>query len=138
MDDEIFGPILPILTVNSHDEAIQLILSRYAIRNYATLRKVFVFSGGYVHDFCRPKPLALYVFSKTESVVQKFLDRTSSGGVCVNDTIWHCASKCMQDWTQQVNFGSHSLMEMVDLIILNSGWAAIWWGREQWDGTLPW
>jgi acyl-CoA reductase-like NAD-dependent aldehyde dehydrogenase len=64
MEEEIFGPILPILTVDSPDAAIRLINSR-------------------------PKPLALYVFSKQNDVVQKFMTRTSSGGVCINDVIWH-------------------------------------------------
>jgi len=64
MEEEIFGPILPILTIDGPDAAIRLINSR-------------------------PKPLALYVFSKDNDVVQKFLKRTSSGGVCINDVIWH-------------------------------------------------
>jgi len=39
----------------------------------------------------RPKPLALYIFSRNDGLVKKILDRTSSGGVCVNDTIYHLA-----------------------------------------------
>jgi aldehyde dehydrogenase (NAD+) len=63
MEDEIFGPILPILTVNSPDEAIQYILSK-------------------------PKPLALYVFSRDNKTVNKMLSSISSGGSCVNDVVW--------------------------------------------------
>ncbi len=36
----------------------------------------------------RPKPLALYVFSGDSDVPQRFVDETSSGGVCVNDCLW--------------------------------------------------
>ncbi|GAB1603612.1 aldehyde dehydrogenase, dimeric NADP-preferring-like [Argonauta hians] len=64
MESEIFGPILPILPMASAMEAIEFINSR-------------------------PKPLALYVFSNDKSVVNKFLAETSSGGVCVNDTLMH-------------------------------------------------
>jgi acyl-CoA reductase-like NAD-dependent aldehyde dehydrogenase len=64
MEDEIFGPILPILTVQNVDEAIQFINAR-------------------------DKPLALYVFSNNSSVVEKVLNSTSSGGVCVNDCVFH-------------------------------------------------
>jgi aldehyde dehydrogenase (NAD+) len=64
MREEIFGPLLPILTVKDLDEAIAL-----------------------VND--RPKPLALYVFSKDKAAVERVLGRTSSGGACVNDTVQH-------------------------------------------------
>merc|ERR1719445_764773 len=64
MKDEIFGPILPIVTVNSAEEAINIINSR-------------------------DKPLALYLFSTSEKVQELFTKRTSSGGICINDTIMH-------------------------------------------------
>jgi len=64
MQEEIFGPVLPILNVENEDEAIDFINSR-------------------------DKPLALYVFSKNSKVSDKFLARTSSGGMCINDTIMH-------------------------------------------------
>ncbi len=66
MQDEIFGPILPVLTVDDLDEAI-----------------------AFVND--RPKPLALYVFTNDDAVSERVIDRTSSGGVCVNHTILHLA-----------------------------------------------
>ena len=62
MQEEIFGPILPILEYNDLSEAIALINSR-------------------------PKPLALYIFSQNKDVRQQILLGTSSGGVCINDTI---------------------------------------------------
>ncbi|WP_454052553.1 aldehyde dehydrogenase [Clostridium sp. Marseille-Q7071] len=67
MKDEIFGPIMPILEFNSLDEAIDMVNSR-------------------------PKPLALYFFSKNEKSIEKVLTYTSSGGVCINETIMHVAS----------------------------------------------
>jgi len=63
-DDEIFGPILPIIAYRNLDEAIALINSK-------------------------PKPLALYIFSSTLSERNKILRSTSSGAVCVNDCAIH-------------------------------------------------
>lgn len=62
MREEIFGPILPIINVESVDEAVRFINER-------------------------EKPLALYIFSNNEEVVSKILTNTSSGGVCVNDVM---------------------------------------------------
>ncbi|XP_049676307.1 aldehyde dehydrogenase family 3 member B1-like isoform X5 [Accipiter gentilis] len=64
MQEEIFGPILPILTVASVDDAIAFINAR-------------------------ERPLVLYVFSSRKEVVKRVLERTSSGGFCANDTIMH-------------------------------------------------
>jgi aldehyde dehydrogenase (NAD+) len=64
MQEEIFGPILPILTYRSLDEAIALVNQR-------------------------PKPLALYFFGRDRAQQEQVLAQTSSGGVCVNDTMLH-------------------------------------------------
>ncbi|XP_076609634.1 aldehyde dehydrogenase family 3 member B1 [Chaetodon auriga] len=64
MQEEIFGPILPILTVESLKKGIEFINRR-------------------------EKPLALYVFSEDSSVVNQVLENTSSGGFCSNDGIVH-------------------------------------------------
>jgi aldehyde dehydrogenase (NAD+) len=64
MREEIFGPVLPVLSVDDLEEAI-------------------AFVNG------RPKPLALYVFSNDTADAQTVVDRTSSGGVCVNHTLFH-------------------------------------------------
>ena len=66
MQEEIFGPLLPILSVGSLDEAVKLI------------------NKG-------EKPLSLYVFSRSEATSEKFLSETSSGAVCVNDAIVQAA-----------------------------------------------
>lgn len=62
MQDEIFGPILPILEYDNVETAIAQINNR-------------------------PKPLALYLFSRNQQLQQRVLNETSSGGVCINDTI---------------------------------------------------
>jgi aldehyde dehydrogenase (NAD+) len=67
MQDEIFGPILPVLTVPSIDAAVSFVNAR-------------------------PKPLALYVFTRSKQVEDDVIARTSSGGVCVNATIWQIAN----------------------------------------------
>ncbi|MEO8029187.1 MAG: coniferyl aldehyde dehydrogenase, partial [Bryobacteraceae bacterium] len=64
MQEEIFGPVLPIISVESMDAAVD-----------------------YVN--ARPRPLVLYLFSKSRSVIDDVLRRTVSGGVCVNDTLVH-------------------------------------------------
>lgn len=66
MQEEIFGPILPVLEYDSIAEAIALINSK-------------------------SKPLALYIFSRNAQLQQQILEQTSSGGVCINDTIMHIA-----------------------------------------------
>ena len=64
MQEEIFGPILPMLTVGSIDEAINFVNAR-------------------------PHPLALYVFAEDQKVNDKVVASTTSGGVTVNGTIFH-------------------------------------------------
>jgi aldehyde dehydrogenase (NAD+) len=66
MQDEIFGPLLPVLPVPDTDAAI-------------------AFVNG------RDKPLALYVFADDKAAQQRVLDETSSGGACVNATLFHVA-----------------------------------------------
>jgi aldehyde dehydrogenase (NAD+) len=64
MQEEIFGPILPVVTYQTLDEVI-----------------------GFIAD--RPKPLALYIYSNTPANVDRILSRTSSGGVTVNGVFSH-------------------------------------------------
>ncbi len=61
MEEEIFGPLLPILPFTDLERVIAEINSR-------------------------PKPLALYIYSRDEEEIRRVLERTSSGGACVN----HC------------------------------------------------
>jgi aldehyde dehydrogenase (NAD+) len=67
MQDEIFGPILPVLPYREISEVID---------------------GIHKH----PNPLALYLFSENESVQQEVLHHISFGGGCINDTVYHLAS----------------------------------------------
>jgi aldehyde dehydrogenase (NAD+) len=68
MQEEIFGPILPILTVRDHEAAIDLI------------------DAG-------PKPLALYVFTRDREVERDFVERTSSGAIVLNAALAHIAEQ---------------------------------------------
>lgn len=67
MTDEIFGPILPIVTVQSLDEAIAFINSR-------------------------PKPLAAYLFSGSKSTRERVIREVSAGGMVINHLLFHFAT----------------------------------------------
>ena len=64
MQEEIFGPVLPVLSFEQLDEAL------------ATIQ-------------ARPKPLALYIFSTDDDAIKRLLNETSAGGTCINDTLLH-------------------------------------------------
>ncbi|XP_057495150.1 aldehyde dehydrogenase family 3 member H1-like [Actinidia eriantha] len=64
MEDEIFGPLLPILTVENLEDSFAVINSR-------------------------PKPLAAYLFTNNEELKNNFVKNISSGGMLINDTILH-------------------------------------------------
>jgi coniferyl-aldehyde dehydrogenase len=64
MRDEIFGPILPVVPYDTHDDAIAFIRSR-------------------------PRPLAMYCFGHDAEARDDALRRTHSGGVTINDWAWH-------------------------------------------------
>ncbi|MFC3152568.1 coniferyl aldehyde dehydrogenase [Litoribrevibacter euphylliae] len=66
MQEEIFGPILPVITYNSMNEAIN-----------------------FIND--RPRPLALYYFGYNVEEQEHVLAKTHAGGVCLNDAIMHVA-----------------------------------------------
>ena len=76
MKEEIFGPILPIVTYSQMDDAI-----------------AYVNKGD--------RPLALYYFDNKTSRIRDVLQSTVSGGVCVNDTILHVSqeSPFWRGWT---------------------------------------
>ncbi|GJQ74165.1 putative aldehyde dehydrogenase [Trypoxylus dichotomus] len=64
MQEEIFGPILPIFRIHDAFDAMYFIAKR-------------------------EKPLALYIFAQDRNVIDKMIEKTSSGGICVNDTLIH-------------------------------------------------
>ncbi|ARD23475.1 coniferyl aldehyde dehydrogenase [Shewanella japonica] len=67
MQEEIFGPLLPIVSYKNIDNAI-----------------------GYINQ--RERPLALYIMSFDSSTQQHIVQHTHSGGVCINDTVFHVAA----------------------------------------------
>ena len=67
MQEEIFGPVLPVLTVAAMDDACS-----------------------FVKD--RPSPLACYIFTEDKNVERRFLKEVPFGGGCVNDTVIHLAT----------------------------------------------
>ena len=66
MQEEIFGPILPMITVDSIDDAISFVRSR-------------------------PRPLALYLFTSSKATERKVLDGTHAGSVCINHLVYQAA-----------------------------------------------
>lgn len=67
MDNEIFGPILPVLEYEQLPEVVTEIVNH-------------------------PKPLALYLFTESNTVQEKILAHVSFGGGCINDTVYHISS----------------------------------------------
>lgn len=70
MQEEIFGPVLPVLTFDSYDELYRIMSSK-------------------------PKPLAFYFFAEDKQRIREVTERCSYGGGCVNDTIIHLATSEM-------------------------------------------
>lgn len=70
MQEEIFGPVLPVIEVSHIDEAYRFVKSR-------------------------PQPLALYLFTSDSDTEKRFLNTAAFGGGCVNDTIIHIATSKM-------------------------------------------
>ncbi|MCI9618261.1 MAG: aldehyde dehydrogenase [Eubacterium sp.] len=70
MQEEIFGPVLPVLTYDELDEAVDFIEKR-------------------------PHPLALYIFSNDKKVQKLFTEKLAFGGGCINDTVLHLATSQM-------------------------------------------
>ena len=85
MQEEIFGPILPVRTYKKLDDVIE-----------------------YVNE--RERPLALYYFGTDAAEEHKVLTRTTSGGVTVNDCVFHGAQenlpfgRCRQQWYRSVSW----------------------------------
>lgn len=67
MNDEIFGPILPVLIYNSFEEAIKIVKQH-------------------------SNPLAFYLFTSDDKKVEQWISQISFGGGCINNTIWHFAN----------------------------------------------
>lgn len=70
MQGEIFGPILPLVPITDESQAIEFINSR-------------------------DKPLALYLFTQRDNLITRFRNETSSGSICVNDTVLHLVAEAL-------------------------------------------
>ena len=70
MQEEVFGPVLPVRTYENTTEVVD-----------------------YVN--ARPRPLALYYFGQDKQEENMVVSRTTSGGVTVNDVLWHGAQETM-------------------------------------------
>lgn len=70
MQEEIFGPVLPVITFDDFDDIFGLLSDK-------------------------PKPLALYLFSEDKKHIRQVTERCSYGGGCINDTIIHLATSGM-------------------------------------------
>jgi len=68
MQEEIFGPILPVIAFDTLDEALELLRPR-------------------------PTPLALYLFTQDRQIQERVLASARSGGVCLNDTVTHMVGR---------------------------------------------
>ncbi len=67
MEEEIFGPILPLITYENLDDVVEQINAK-------------------------SKPLALYIFSNNKENIKKIIKNTSAGGTCVNDVLIHISN----------------------------------------------
>ncbi len=65
----------------------------------------------------REKPLAMYIFSKNKQTIDSLLYRTSSGGVCVNDTLMHLSRKFLAAPALVASFLSKVIVSTVRLCI---------------------
>ncbi|MEH2063517.1 MAG: aldehyde dehydrogenase [Nostoc sp.] len=119
MQEEIFGPILPIIEYTDIAEAIALINSR-------------------------PKPLALYLFSQNKNLQKRVLQETSSGGVCINDTVMQVGVSSLPfggvgdsgigNYHGKASFDTFSHNKSV---LQNSFWLDLKWRYAPYQGKLP-
>ncbi|WP_414514453.1 aldehyde dehydrogenase [Nostoc sp. PCC 9305] len=119
MQEEIFGPILPIIEYTDIAEAIALINSR-------------------------PKPLALYFFSQDKNLQKRVLQETSSGGVCINDTVMQVGVSSLPfggvgdsgigNYHGKASFDTFSHKKSV---LQNSFWLDLKWRYAPYEGKLP-
>ncbi|MCC5663100.1 aldehyde dehydrogenase [Nostoc sp. CHAB 5784] len=119
MQEEIFGPILPIIEYTDIAEAIALINSR-------------------------PKPLALYLFSQNKNLQNQVLQETSSGGVCINDTVMQVGVSSLPfggvgdsgigNYHGKASFDTFSHNKSV---LQNSFWLDLKWRYAPYQGKLP-
>lgn len=64
MEEEIFGPVLPVLSFNNIEEAVKIVQQN-------------------------PNPLAFYLFTKDKKIEKEWISKIPFGGGCINNTVWH-------------------------------------------------
>ncbi len=90
MTEEIFGPVLPVITVDEMHHAIK-------------------------HVADRPKPLALYLFTKSKTLEEAVLAKLSAGSVCINDAVIFMVSPELPFGGQQRHGPLHRLVRLRDV-----------------------
>ncbi len=120
MQEEIFGPILPILTYSNLDQVIN------------TLRS-------------KPKPLALYLFSTDKSHQQKVIDSLQFGSGCINETVTHLGNLSLPfGGIGESGLGSYHGKQSFDTfshqksIMKKSNWLDIPFRYPPYDGKFRW
>lgn len=120
MQEEIFGPILPVLTYQDLDEVISEVKSR-------------------------PKPLALYIFSSDRGTQQRIIEEIPFGGGCINDTVVHLANLELPfGGIGQSGFGNYHGKASFDLfshpksIMKKSTWLDVPVRYPPYDGKMKW
>ena len=96
MGEEIFGPILPVVTYNAYDTEKSIAQNDFSGEVSGTQAA----AGDFVDWAVRcveehPHPLALYFFSEDKKAQRRILDHCHFGGGCINDTIIHLATSAM-------------------------------------------
>ena len=111
MQEEIFGPVLPLVTYGSLDEAV-----------------------AYVNE--RPRPLALYYFDYDATRIDKVLRNTISGGVTINDVVFHIAQHNLpfggvgpSGMGHYHGFAGFETFSKKKGVFLQSSWSALGWLR---------
>ncbi|WP_374556179.1 coniferyl aldehyde dehydrogenase [Aquitalea pelogenes] len=120
MQEEIFGPILPVVSYDRFDEALEYINGR-------------------------PRPLALYLFDRDPVRIDKVLQQTVSGGVCINETILHVAQDDMpfggvgpSGMGHYHGYEGFLTFSKLKPVFTQSRWAGSWLTRPPYGRTVEW
>lgn len=120
MREEIFGPILPVITYQHFDEAI-------------------------AHINAQPRPLALYLFDRDQAHIRQLLQQTISGGVCINETILHVVQDAMPfggvGASGMGHYHGHEgflTFSKLKPVFVQSRWSGSWMTRAPYGRMVEW
>ncbi|BBF85631.1 aldehyde dehydrogenase [Aquitalea magnusonii] len=120
MQEEIFGPILPIISYDRFEDAISYINAR-------------------------PRPLALYLFDRDPVRIDKVLQQTISGGVCINETILHVVQDAMpfggvgaSGMGHYHGYEGFLTFSKLKPVFEQSRWAGTWLTRPPYGRAVQW